>query len=181
MKSEIVSRIIEFIKSIIQKFTKQETTSNKKSVSKRSTKKRNDMWLIKKYEGFSSKPYLCPAGVATIGYGTTHYSNGTKVTMQDKPISKEEADALLLHYVINEIEPYIRDLSLTDNQREALQSLIYNIGAQAFLKSKCYKAIKNGDMCTAYVEWDWIKAGGKVLPGLIKRRAEEKYLFFCEI
>lgn len=139
------------------------------------------MWLIKKYEGFSSKPYLCSAGVATIGYGSTHYSDGTPVTMKDEPISKETAEALLLHYVINEIEPHIRDLSLTDNQREALQSLIYNIGARAFLKSKCYKAIKNGDLCTAYVEWDWIKGGGKVLPGLIKRRAEEKYLFFCEI
>lgn len=138
-------------------------------------------WLIKKYEGFSSKPYLCPAGVPTIGYGTTYYSNGTKVTLQDKPITRETADALLLNYVINEIYPHIRDLILTDNQKEALVSLIYNIGWPAFSKSKCYKAIQKGDWATAYQEWDWIKGGGKVLLGLIKRRTEEKYLFFCDL
>ena len=138
-------------------------------------------YLIKKYEGFSAKPYLCPAGVPTIGYGSTHYSDGTPVALKDKPITKQEAEALLLHYVINEIHPHLRDLTLTDNQKEALVSLIYNIGWPAFAKSKCYKAIKRGDICTAYVEWEWIKGGGKVLPGLIKRRAEEKYLFFCEI
>lgn len=137
--------------------------------------------LIKKYEGFSSKPYLCPAGVPTIGYGTTHYSDGTPVTLKDKPITRETADALLLHYVLNEIYPHLRGLNLTDTQKEALVSLIYNIGWTAFSKSKCYKAIKAGDMCTAYQEWTWVKGGGKVLLGLVKRRAEEKYLFFCDI
>lgn len=137
--------------------------------------------LIKKYEGFSAKPYLCPAGVPTIGYGSTQYSDGRKVTMKDPPITKENAEALLLWYVVNEIYPHIRDLVLTDAQKEALVSLIYNIGWPAFAKSKCYKAIKAGDMCTAYVEWEWIKGGGKVLPGLVKRRAEEKYMFFCDI
>lgn len=137
--------------------------------------------LIKKYEGFSSKPYLCPAGVPTIGYGTTHYSDGTPVTMKDKPITKETAEALLLHYVMNEIYPHIQDLTLSSAQKEALVSLIYNIGWPAFSKSKCYKAIKAGDMCTAYQEWTWVKGGGKVLLGLVKRRAEEKYLFFCDI
>ena len=153
------------------------------SLIKKTPQKRNSEmnYLIKKYEGFSSKPYLCPAGVATIGYGSTHYSDGRPVTLKDKAITKQEAEALLLHYVINEIHPHIRDLSLTDNQKEALVSLIYNIGWTAFSKSKCYKAIKKGDMCTAYVEWEWIKGGGKVLPGLVKRRAEEKYLFFCDI
>lgn len=125
------------------------------------------------------KAYKCPAGVWTIGYGSTHYSDGTPIKDGDT-ITKETAEALLLHYVVNEIYPHIRDLTLTDNQKEALCSLIYNIGWSAFSKSKCYKAIKAGDMCTAYVEWEWIKGGGKVLPGLIKRRAEEKYLFFCD-
>lgn len=137
-------------------------------------------WLIKKYEGLSLKAYKCPAGVWTIGYGTTVYPDGTKVKEGDV-ITKEKADALLLDYVINQINPYIRDLVLSENQREALTSLIYNIGWSAFAKSKCYKAIKSGDFCSAYVEWEWIKGGGKVLPGLIKRRAEEKYLFFCEV
>ena len=136
-------------------------------------------YLIKKYEGCSLKAYKCPAGVITVGYGSTHYSDGSPIKEGDT-ITKAEAEALLLHYVMNEIYPHIRDLTLTDNQKEALTSLIYNIGWPAFSKSKCYKAIKAGDMCTAYVEWTWVKAGGKVLPGLVKRRAEEKYLFFCD-
>lgn len=137
-------------------------------------------YLIKKYEGCRLKAYKCPAGVWTIGYGTTVYPDGTPVKQGDT-IIQAKADAMLIDYVYNQIEPHIRDLCLTDNQREALNSLIYNIGWPAFAKSKCYKAIKARDYCTAYVEWDWIKAGGKVLPGLIKRRAEEKYMFFCDI
>lgn len=137
--------------------------------------------LIKKYESFSSKPYLCPARVPTIGYGCTVYPDGTKVTMKDKPITQTKAKALLLDYVINNIMPHIKDLSLTENQQTAVISLIYNIGWGAFSKSKCYKAIKEKDWGTAYKEWTWITGGGKVLKGLIKRREEERYLFFMDI
>lgn len=137
--------------------------------------------LIKKFESFSSKPYLCPAHIPTIGYGCTIYPDGRKVTMSDEPITKEKAEALLLDYVINKILPNIRDLDLTDNQQAALCSLIYNIGWGAFAKSKCYKAIKNKDWETAFYNWNWIKGGGKVLKGLIKRRAEEMALFFADI
>ena len=45
--------------------------------------------LIKKYEGFSSKPYLCPAKVPTIGYGATYYPNGKAVTLKDTPIAEK--------------------------------------------------------------------------------------------
>lgn len=137
--------------------------------------------LIKKYESFSSKPYLCPAHIPTIGYGCTVYPDGRKVTMNDEPITKEKAEALLLDYVINKILPNIRDLDLTDNQQAALCSLIYNVGFGAFAKSKCYKAIKEQDWGTAYKEWTWITGGGKVLNGLIKRREEERFLFFMDI
>lgn len=137
--------------------------------------------LIKKFESFSSKPYLCPAHIPTIGYGCTIYPDGRKVTMSDEPITKEKAEALLLDYVINKILPNIRDLDLTDNQQAALCSLIYNVGFGAFSKSKCYKAIKNKDWETAFYNWNWIKGNGKVLKGLIKRRAEEMALFFADI
>ena len=136
--------------------------------------------FIKRYEGCSLKAYLCPAHKWTIGYGTTVYPDGTKVKEGDQ-LTTEQADAYLNHYVMNEIMPHIRDLKLNDNQTTALTSLIYNIGWTAFSKSKCYKAIKEKDWCTAYQEWTWIKAAGKPLLGLVKRRAEEKYLFFCEI
>lgn len=141
----------------------------------------NWLYLIKKYESFSSKPYLCPARIPTIGYGSTIYSDGTSVKMSDKPITKEQAQVLLLNYVTQNIMPHIRDLSLTDNQQTAVISLIYNIGWGAFSKSKCYKAIKEKDWGTAYKNWDWITGGGKVLNGLIKRREEERYLFFMDI
>lgn len=137
--------------------------------------------LIKKYEGLSLKPYKCPAGIWTIGYGTTVYPDGNKVRPTDEPITKDMASALLLNYVINEILPKIEDLHLTDNQNKALVSLIYNIGWSAFAKSKCYKAIKTQDWETAFKNWDWIKGGGKVLKGLVKRRAEEMALFFGDI
>ena len=137
--------------------------------------------LIKKYEGLSLKPYKCPAGVWTIGYGTTVYPDGKKVQPTDDPISISKADALLLHYVLNEILPKIQDLYLTDNQNKALCSLIYNIGWSAFSKSKCYKAIKTKDWETAFKNWNWITGGGKVLKGLVKRRAEEMALFFGDI
>lgn len=137
--------------------------------------------LIKKYEGLSLKPYKCPAGIWTIGYGTTVYPNGNKVKPTDEPITKDMASALLLNYVINEILPKIEDLHLTENQNKALVSLIYNIGWSAFAKSKCYKAIKTQDWETAFKNWDWIKGGGKVLKGLVKRRAEEMALFFGDI
>lgn len=137
--------------------------------------------LIKKYESFSSKPYLCPARIPTIGYGCTIYPDGRKVTMSDEPITKDKAEALLLDYVINKIMPNIRDLGLSDNQEAALASLIYNIGWGAFAKSKCYKAIKAKDWETVYKNWDWCKANGKFLNGLAKRRTEELYLFFQDL
>ena len=137
--------------------------------------------LIKKYEGFSSTPYLCPAGVWTIGFGTTYYPDGKKVSPTDEPISRAKADAFLLHYVLNEIMPKIANLNLTDNQNKALVSLIYNIGWSAFAKSKCYKAIQKKDWETVFKNWDWVKGNGKFLLGLAKRRAEELDLFFADI
>jgi lysozyme len=136
--------------------------------------------IIKKYEGLSLKAYKCPAGVWTIGYGTTVYPDGKPVKSGDV-ITKDYASALLLDYVINKIMPHIRDLDLTDNQQAALCSLIYNIGWGAFSKSKCYKAIKTKDWETVYKNWDWCKANGKFLKGLAKRRAEELYLFFQDL
>lgn len=136
--------------------------------------------IIKKYEGLSLKAYKCPAGVWTIGYGTTVYPDGQKVKEGDV-ITKTKAEALLLDYVINKILPNIQDLNLTSNQEAAVCSLVYNIGWSAFAKSKCYKAIKTRDWETVFKNWDWCKGSGRFLLGLAKRRAEEMALFFCDI
>lgn len=135
-----------------------------------------DTLLIEKYEGFKSEPYLCPAGKPTIGFGSTFYEDGTPVTLSDQPISIARGRELVKWYCENKIE-YPRD-DLSDNQKSALCSLIYNIGQAAFNRSKCKKAIEAGDWMTAYREWDWVSANGRILPGLVLRRQEEKDLFF---
>lgn len=140
----------------------------------------NYLEMIKRYEGCSLKAYLCPAHKWTIGYGVTVYPDGTPVKEGDI-ITQSKADALLLDYVINQILPHIRDLSLSDNQEKALVSLLFNIGWPAFSKSKCYKAIKVKDWETVFKNWDWCKGDGKFLKGLAKRRAEEMFLFFQDI
>lgn len=137
-------------------------------------------WLIRKYEGCELKAYKCPAGIWTIGWGATTRPDGTPIKQGDV-IDQATADAWLEHYVANEIWPHLRNMNLTDNQRDALESLIYNIGWSAFSKSKCYKAILAKDWGTAFKNWDWITGGGKVLNGLIKRREEERFLFFLDI
>lgn len=137
-------------------------------------------WLIRKYEGCKLEAYKCPAGVWTIGYGSTTRPDGTPIKQGDI-IDQATAEAWLEHYVANKIWPHLRNMNLTDNQRDALESLIYNIGWPAFAKSKCYKAILAKDWATAFRNWDWITGGGKVLNGLIKRREEERFLFFLDI
>lgn len=131
--------------------------------------------LIKKYEGCRLQAYLCPAKKWTIGWGATYYANGNKVNKGDC-ITQQNADTLLEWYCKNEI--HLPKGEFTDNQKTALFSLIFNIGNPAFDKSKCKKAIESKDWKTAYANWDWIKANGKVLNGLVRRREEEKKLFF---
>lgn len=136
--------------------------------------------LIKKYEGFREKAYKCPAGVWTIGYGSTRWSNGLPVK-RGEVITKSHAEALLVDYINEQINPHIKDLKLKGGQLAAIQSLIYNIGWSSFSRSKCYKALKAKDWPTFIREYDWFKGAGKVLPGLLKRRTEELYVFFSEL
>ena len=132
-------------------------------------------WLIKRHEGCRLSAYLCPAGVPTIGYGNTFYPDGQKVKLGDK-ITQQAAEDLLMWYCVTQIK--LPQGTFTSNQKTALYSLIFNIGQAAFNRSKCRKAIEAQDWLTARANWDWTKAGGKELPGLVRRRREEKTLFF---
>ena len=136
--------------------------------------------LIKKYEGFSAKAYRCPAGIVTIGYGSTKWEDGSPIKAR-QTITQEKAEGLLNDYLIRYVRPKIADLKLKPHQQEAIESLCYNIGVNAFLRSKCYKALKEKDWATFIKEYDWFKAGGKVLNGLVKRRTEELYFFFMDL
>lgn len=130
--------------------------------------------LIKKYEGCKLRAYKCPAGVWTIGYGTTVYPNGEPVKQGDR-ITYNEADTLLTWYIKNKIT---LPAGLNSNQQDALTSLIYNIGQGAFDRSSLKKAIIAKDWKAVYKNWDWVTAGGQFLNGLAKRRAEELLVFF---
>ena len=141
----------------------------------------NGLNLIKEFEGFSSKPYLCPAKIPTIGWGNTYYPDGKKVTLKDKPISEIEAAELLSYVAQKDFGDKILQLvkvPLSQNQFDALVSICYNIGMGNFSKSTLLKKINQGDFKGAGLEFErWNKAGGVVLAGLVKRRLKEKALF----
>ena len=137
--------------------------------------------LIKKFEGFKAKPYLCPAGVPTIGYGNTFYLSGKKVALTDKPITEEEAEFMLQSLVdstfSNQVESVLK-VSLTQLQFDALVSFEYNLGLGNLKASTLLKKVNSMDFKGAASEFPkWNKAGGKVLPGLTARRLAEKELF----
>lgn len=137
--------------------------------------------LIKDCEGFRSKPYLDSVSVPTIGYGVTHYQDGTKVTLQDDEISESEASDLLNDLLNAEFCPGVEKLikvTITDNQFAACVCLAYNIGLHNFEQSTVLRCLNHKnwkDAADSFLLWN--KAGGIVLPGLVKRRAAERQLF----
>ena len=138
--------------------------------------------LIKKFEGFMSKPYKCPAGIPTIGYGATFYPNGTKVTMSDKAITEVEGTALLAS-MLTKFEQYVDSYcidTITQNQFDALVSFCYNLGPNNLKSSTLLKKVNlNPNDETIRAEFmKWTKAGGKVLKGLVTRRTAEADLYF---
>jgi len=139
--------------------------------------------LIKEFEGFSSSPYLCSAKVPTIGYGSTFYKDGRKVSLSDKPISKEQATQLLEH-TVNSFANGLKgklEVSISQNQFDALVCLCFNIGLGAFANSTILKKINAEDFKSASNEFlKWDSAGGKKLLGLRKRRERERDLFLQE-
>jgi lysozyme len=138
--------------------------------------------LIKKYEGFRSKPYLCPASIPTIGFGSTYYSDGVKVKLTDPPITEEEASELLSELLIpyeKSIDSFTRD-DINQNQFDALCSFAYNCGINALKQSSLLRMINvnpsNPRITDEFNKWN--RGGGRVLSGLAKRRAEESKLYF---
>jgi lysozyme len=138
--------------------------------------------IIKKYEGFSSKPYLCPAKVPTIGYGSTYYEDGSKVKLTDSPITQERATDLLEALLVSferAVDSYCID-TINQSQFDALCSFAYNCGVGNLKSSTLLKKVNvNPDNPTIKDEFlKWTKGGGKTLPGLIRRRTEEAQLYF---
>lgn len=139
--------------------------------------------LIKKYEGLRLSPYLDAVGVATIGYGTTYYEDGTLVTMNDPKITEARAEELLMAHAYSffkQVQALTNAVKLNENQLSALTSFAYNLGTGALVKSTLLKKVKMnpGDQTIRLEFQKWHLAGGKSLPGLVKRRLDEANLYF---
>lgn len=136
--------------------------------------------LIKEFEGFSERVYLCPGGVYTIGYGHTR---GVQI---GDTCTREKAEEYLrddLKDTEEAIEALI-EVPLTQNQFDALVSLVYNIGSGNFYDSTIRRVIncKVADREEYRRAWMmWVKSKGKVLKGLVRRREAEYKLFSGQI
>lgn len=129
------------------------------------------------FEGFRSRPYLCPAGVATIGYGTIRYPNGAPVSLFDDPITKIQAKKLLINQLKTDYAPIVLRLmrNLTLSQLNACIDFAYNLGTSALQHSTFRRKLNAGDIEGAKIEiMKWVWGGGKKLPGLIARRQKER-------
>ena len=134
--------------------------------------------LCRRYEGYRSKPYLCPAGVPTIGYGSTYYADKRKVTLEDSPMEEGAARALLMveleHTYLPGVLRNCPVLATNERRCNAIVDYAYNLGVGRLQTSTLKRKINAQD-------WDgvqeqlmlWTKGGGKALPGLVARRKAE--------
>ncbi|MDX5394830.1 MAG: lysozyme [Hymenobacteraceae bacterium] len=139
--------------------------------------------LIKSFECLELKAYKCPAGIWTIGYGATFYQNGSKIKPGDK-ISEKEADELLKYHIAS-FDLDVRKLLKTrvsQVQFDALVSFAFNCGSAALGKSTLLKKVNANpnDPAIKHEFMKWIRSGGKVLNGLIRRRTAEVALYFSQ-
>lgn len=131
--------------------------------------------LIKSFEGKKLTAYVCPAGILTIGVGSTgpHVKKGMTIT-------EAEAEALLredLERFEAAVEKHTRGHA-TDNQFDALVSFAFNVGTEALRTSTLLRKHMEGDYAGAAAQFArWNRGGGKVLAGLTRRRAAEAALY----
>jgi len=130
--------------------------------------------LIKKFEGFESRAYLCPAGVWTIGYGHT------KDVKEGDEWSQAHAEHML-EIELEEFCEYVNKMvkvPLEQYQFDALVAWVYNLGAGNFKESTLLRVLNQGDYDDVPHQIKrWNKAGGRVLQGLVRRREAEALLF----
>lgn len=131
--------------------------------------------FVAQFEGLSLTAYRCPAGVLTIGYGHTG-----KDVLEGQTITEDEALALL----VDDLKRHFQDIKrlvvveVTENQCIALLSFAFNVGAASFRRSSVLKNLNRGATLQAAESFLlWNRAGGKVLPGLTRRRNAERRLF----
>lgn len=138
---------------------------------------------IKGFEGFRSRPYLDQVGVATIGYGSTFYLDGRRVSMSDAGITESQATDLLIKKIDTEFMPGLVRIfhdsdKINSNQYAALLSFAYNLGVPALSGSTLARLLNAGDVAGASAQFPvWDHAGGVENAGLKARRFKEQALF----
>jgi lysozyme len=137
--------------------------------------------LIKHYETFQPKAYICPTGHLTIGYGTV-IDEEKERWMKTATLTEEQAEQILAgelntHEVL--VSKMTSGININQSQFDALVSFSFNCGAKALQNSTLIKIIKQ-DPNSSYIESEfkkWCHGDGEVLPGLQKRRASEAILY----
>ena len=141
-----------------------------------------DFWglllpLLERFEGFRPRPYLCPAGVPTIGFGSTRYLDGSPIRLTDPPIDVTHARILVREQVKAEyLAGVIKLCPEVDGpgQLAALVDFAYNLGVGALRSSTLRRRVNASEWDTVPAEFrKWVRGGGRVLPGLVKRREAE--------
>ena len=148
--------------------------------------------LILEYEGFHKRlpdgrcaPYLCPAGVPTIGFGSVWRADGTHVAMTDPPMSRDEAMQLFGIEIEQKCLPAVGRLitiPLHPLMLGALVSFCFNAGGGALKASNLRRAVNErrwADVPAEFAKWRF--GGGKELPGLVRRRAAEAAMFMAGV
>lgn len=144
----------------------------------------NGLQFIKNFEGFRANPYLDSAGIATIGYGTILYPDGSTVTMKDPSISEEQAQQYLSFEIAHKTSSMnaMITIDINQNQFDALASFCYNLGVGALHGSTLLRLVNEGNFSDASSEFPkWDHAGGVMVPGLLKRRLAEQTLFWTPV
>lgn len=137
--------------------------------------------LIRRFEGFRAGAYRCPAGVWTIGYGHTSQAGPPKVR-PGMTMSEAEARRVLAA----DVDLFARDVraaltrDVPPHQFSALVSFAFNVGSGAFRRSSVLAAVNAGDFAAVPERLSrWVKADGRTLEGLVRRRRAEGELFAC--
>ncbi|HOZ87890.1 MAG TPA: lysozyme [Bacteroidia bacterium] len=142
---------------------------------------RNCIDLITHFEGLFLNSYLCPANVWTIGYGTTIYPDGKKVSA-DEACTQLQAMIFFrndLGYFEKMVDAYTRD-DVSQQQFDALVSFAYNLGAKSLKDSTLLKVINSNPLSfeLIFTQWlRWNKANGAPLKGLTRRRNSEFHYY----
>lgn len=131
--------------------------------------------LIKRFEGLELTAYKCPADIWTIGYGHTKDVKQGQTITEQQAVEFLKQDLQVFEKAVN-----AQNLNLTQNQFDALVSFTYNVGAGNLQKSTLLKKAKLNvnDPSIAQEFAKWNKGGGRILPGLVKRRESESKLYF---